>query len=221
MLKTAVGTPGLVDCVSCPVTGIIGDAGGEIVLDGGEARLVIPPGALDADTEVTFTGVAPPLLGPGLAALDSRLSFRVEPDDLEFALPPRVEILVDSLQTQAGFARGSPAFALLIADLFYGVDEDSTTTGTPPPLTMLEQQQLDADGDSGMAMFSADLRTKPVPFAVAPIDANQVGRSLEARVAFIDEQTVGEAVTRGHACAAAPLHRSARTRSPSMTAGPT
>ncbi len=95
-IPTDPGTP-----TGAPASATIGAAGGTLAVDGGRFTLLVPPGALGADTAITIRPITSTAWG-GVGD-----AYRLEPDGLTFALPVGLEF-----RPTAGDLEGSaPVFA--------------------------------------------------------------------------------------------------------------
>jgi uncharacterized delta-60 repeat protein len=154
------GTP---DGVPCPVSqpgcsgdpppGTVGSAGGTVICPGG-AMVVIPPGALAADTAITIEESleGAPALPDGFSSFGPMFAFT--PHGLEFAVPVALTVPFDPTAVPAGVA---PLFYKTNAENQWEaladatINEDTVTAqvtsfswakaGAPPPPLVLTQVQ--------------------------------------------------------------------------------
>ncbi|MFT4571435.1 MAG: hypothetical protein ACI91F_002326 [Candidatus Binatia bacterium] len=206
VLRTAVGTTDLLDCVSCPVTETIGAAGGTVEIPG-EARLIIPAGALSTDTAITLEGTAPALLSQGLAPLDSDFSYSISPAGLALAVPATIEVDFDPIPTPPSTSASATSRGVdrqhVTIDLLFGCTDAG---GESPGCNTFADQTQTVDADSGANIFSGTFETL-VPFVVSKIAANSEENFIFSRIDFVDEQAINEAIVRdvGVACSESSL----------------
>lgn len=89
-LKKAVSQPVTLVCPDCLATETIGAAGGTFTSHNGRVVITVPPGAVDAPTEFTIIGVAPPALPDEFDELDVNDAYDLGPDGATFDPPLQV-----------------------------------------------------------------------------------------------------------------------------------
>jgi len=174
-LKKAVGQPLTLRCVDCLATATIGPTGGTITSHDGRLVIEVPPGALDAPTEMTIDGAAPSRLPASFEGTDIFEVYDLGPDGLTFEPPLAVTFHLPS-ET-------------------FSTDEDSITFNYPMMLTTAdgEPEELeDAEAFHDFATDTAELRGNLAHFSDLIIFNPGGGPFKLAVLGFPSERTVGD-----------------------------
>jgi hypothetical protein len=178
---------------SCEVapdgTLVAAELGGTVISGDGLVRLVIPPGALTADTLISIDPISAEQLPAALDGIPiTGVAYDLQPDGLEFLKPAAVNIELDGVDPDGVI----PAMIFSTYDSDKGIEPLTLADGSPA-LTVLDEDHVRMEGV--LRHFSKLYGcSQGLEWIITKIDEQPTGSTFTADIAARNRHTTGSGI---------------------------